>query len=78
VSATNIAFNELQGQLTFIDLAGSYALTDKLKVTAGAENLFNKYTNYEQFLSSTGRKYIVGSPYENDGRQVYLRGAISF
>jgi iron complex outermembrane receptor protein len=78
VSTTAQQFDELQGALTFIDLAGSYAVTDKVKVTAGAENLFNKFTDREKYLYTVGRKYITGSPYENDGRQVYLRANVSF
>ena len=78
VSSTSTDFNELQGALTFIDLSGTYALTDKVKVTAGAENLFNKFTQREQYLWTVGRKYITGSPYENDGRQVYLRATVNF
>jgi iron complex outermembrane receptor protein len=78
VSSTSTDFNEWQGALTFIDVSGTYSLTDKVKVTAGAENLFNKFTQREQFLWTVGRKYITGSPYENDGRQVYLRATVSF
>jgi iron complex outermembrane receptor protein len=78
VSSTGTNFNELQGALTFIDVAGTYALTDNVKVTAGAENLFNKFTQREQYLWTVGRKYITGSPYENDGRQVYLRATVNF
>ena len=78
VSTTGTQFNELQGALTFIDLAGTYAVTEKVKVTAGAENLFNKFTDRERYLWTVGRKYITGSPYENDGRQVYLRAQVNF
>jgi iron complex outermembrane receptor protein len=78
VSTTGTQFNQLQGALTFVDVAGTYALTDNVKLTAGAENLFNEYTDRERYLFTVGRKYITGSPYENDGRQVYLRANIAF
>jgi iron complex outermembrane receptor protein len=78
VSTTSQQFDQLQGALTFFDVAGSYSLTDSVKVTAGAENLFNKFTDRERYLFTVGRKYITGSPYENDGRQVYLRANVSF
>jgi hypothetical protein len=38
----------------------------------------SKFTQREQFLWTVGRKYITGSPYENDGRQVYLRATVNF
>jgi iron complex outermembrane receptor protein len=78
VSTTSREFNQLQGALTFIDVAGTYAVTDNVKVTAGAENLFNKYTDRERYLFTVGRKYITGSPYENDGRQLYVRANVTF
>jgi len=78
VSTTGTEFNQLQGALTFFDLAGTYSLTDNVRVTAGAENLFNKFTDRERYLWTVGRKYITGSPYENDGRQVYVRATIAF
>lgn len=78
VSSTGPEFNQLQGALTFVDLAATYAAPANVHVTAGAENVFNKFTDRERYLWTVGRKYITGSPYENDGRQVYVRASFAF
>lgn len=78
VSNSGEEFNQLQGALTFFDLAATFAATDNVTLTAGAENVFNKFTDRERYLWTVGRKYITGSPYENDGRQLYVRAAVSF
>jgi iron complex outermembrane recepter protein len=77
-STTDPAFNQTVGEEVFLDLAATYAATDTINVTLGADNLLDSYSDKAQFLTFVGRVYPTGLPYENDGRQAYLRVGIKF
>jgi iron complex outermembrane receptor protein len=76
--ASNANLNQPVGSETFIDLFGTYALTKDVDITVGAENLLDNYTELTQFNQALGRKYPGQVPYENDGRQAYVRVGIRF
>ncbi|HTU68604.1 MAG TPA: TonB-dependent receptor [Steroidobacteraceae bacterium] len=78
-SATSPVYEDI-GQETFLDLIGSYELSDSVNVTLGVENLLDNYTQKVQLLAerNNGRLYPRGVPYDNDGRQFYARVGIRF
>jgi iron complex outermembrane receptor protein len=77
-STTDPAFNQTVGEEVFVDIAASYAATDSISVTLGADNILDNYSDKAQFLTYVGRVYPTGLPYENDGLQGYLRLGVKF
>ncbi len=76
--ASNASLNQPVGAQTFVDLFGTFALNSAVDITVGAENLLDNYTPLTQFNQALGRKYPGQVPYENDGRQAYVRVGIRF
>ena len=72
------AQNQRVGQLTFVDISGTYAFSDSINVTAGLENVFDEYPERALYNTFVGIKYPRASPYEKDGRQAFVRLGLSF
>jgi iron complex outermembrane recepter protein len=77
-STTDASTNQLVGSEAFFDLASTYAATDNVSVTLGVEDIFDNYSDKALFNTFVGRVYPSGTPYENDGRQAYVRVGIRF
>jgi iron complex outermembrane receptor protein len=60
---------------TLVDLEGRYAVTKKLSLAVGADNLFDQYPDsYPANLNTTGNApYSNYSPFGRSGRYVYAR-----
>jgi iron complex outermembrane recepter protein len=65
---------------TFLDLTADFAASDTVNLTIGIENAFDNYADKVQStaLRNVGRQYPGGTPYENEGRQIYARMGIRF
>ena len=84
-----LIYNQKFGEEVFFDLAASYGFTPNLKLTLGAENLFNNYPDRAKFPNtleaaaagatpSNGRIYPSQRPYESDGARYYGRLNFAF
>ena len=51
----------------------SFALTERLTLRVGAENLFNAYPDEAALEVSKGLIYSRNAPYDTDGGQYYVR-----
>ncbi|HKR92360.1 TonB-dependent receptor [Novosphingobium sp.] len=72
-------FNQRFGPETFFDASVSYAVTEEVRVTLGAENIFNNYPDsYKGGLSFLGFRYPAFRPYEADGGRYYARVSAHF
>jgi len=78
-SATSPVYEDV-GAETFFDLIGNYNLSEGVSVTLGVENLLDNFTQHAGLVTerNNGRLYPRGTPYENEGRQVYARVGIRF
>lgn len=76
--------NQKFGEELFFDVAVSYLLTKGLRLTLGAENVFNNYPDKARFPNtqaaaaagsppSNGRVYASQRPYDADGGRYYGR-----
>lgn len=76
---TNPVYEDI-GAETFVDLVGSYAFNERVRLTVGVENLLDNYIQRAQLVTvrNNGRLYPGGAPYENDGRHVFTRVGIHF
>ena len=61
-----------------VDLSVSAELTDNLKLTVGAENLFDTYPDEATFQASRGLIYSRNAPYDTDGGLWYARVSAKF
>ena len=61
------------GARTFVDLSASAAITEQVKVTIGAENIFNTYPDEATFQASRGLIYSRNAVYDTDGGLYYVR-----
>lgn len=61
-----------------VDLSVSAQLTDALKLTVGAENLFDTYPDEATFQASRGLIYSRNAPYDTDGGLWYARLSAKF
>ncbi|WP_454760971.1 TonB-dependent receptor plug domain-containing protein [Caulobacter segnis] len=61
-----------------VDLSVSAELTDKIKLTVGAENLFDTYPDEATFQASRGLIYSRNAPYDTDGGLWYARISAKF
>ena len=61
------------GARTFVDLSLSAAITDQVKVTVGAENIFDTYPDEATFQASRGLIYSRNAVYDTDGGLYYVR-----
>jgi iron complex outermembrane receptor protein len=66
------------GGKTFVDLSATARLTDSLKLTVGAENLFDTYPDEATFQASRGLIYSRNAVYDTDGGLYYARLAVAF
>ncbi|OYX05914.1 MAG: TonB-dependent receptor [Caulobacter vibrioides] len=63
---------------TLIDLSVSAQVTSAIKLTVGAENLFDTYPDEATFQASRGLIYSRNAPYDTDGGLWYARLAAKF
>lgn len=63
---------------TLIDLSVSAQVTQAIKLTVGAENLFDTYPDEATFQASRGLIYSRNAPYDTDGGLWYARLAAKF
>ena len=71
--------NQRFGSEVFVDLSASYAVTEAVKLTVGAENLFSNYPDrYTGGLYAQGLRYPSYRPYEADGGRYYARISARF
>ena len=63
---------------TLIDLSVSAQVTPNIKLTVGAENLFDTYPDEATFQASRGLIYSRNAPYDTDGGLWYARLAAKF
>ena len=63
---------------TLIDLSVSAQVTPAIKLTVGAENLFDSYPDEATFQASRGLIYSRNAPYDTDGGLWYARLAAKF
>lgn len=63
---------------TLIDLSVSAQITPAIKLTVGAENLFDTYPDEATFQASRGLIYSRNAPYDTDGGLWYARLAAKF
>lgn len=61
-----------------VDLSVSAQLTDAIKLTVGAENLFDTYPDEATFQASRGLIYSRNAPYDTDGGLWYARLSAKF
>jgi iron complex outermembrane recepter protein len=66
------------GSMVLFDLSASYDITDALRLSAGAENLFNAYPARATYQASRGLKYSRNAPYDTDGGQYFARLDVKF
>ncbi|MEH6810461.1 MAG: TonB-dependent receptor [Hyphomonas oceanitis] len=61
------------GSELFVDASVSFALTERLTLRIGAENLFDAYPDEAALEVSKGLIYSRNAPYDTDGGQYYIR-----
>ena len=66
------------GARTLVDLALTATVNDKVKVTVGAENLFDTYPDEATFQASRGLVYSRNAAYDTDGGLYYARINVQF
>jgi iron complex outermembrane receptor protein len=65
--------------LAMVDLDVSYDVTDRLTMTAGAENLFNTYPDRTKTVEAfIGFKYPLIQPYDGAGGRAFARATYRF
>jgi iron complex outermembrane receptor protein len=77
---TTAAFDFTLGAKTVVDLEARYALTPKLNLALGADNLFDAYPETQSpALNSTGNTpFSTFSPFGFSGRFIYARANYAF
>lgn len=84
-----LPFNQKFGDETFFDVLAGYEFVKGLRLTVGAENVFNNYPDKAKYpntladaaagkVPSTGRIYPSQRPYESDGGRYYARLTADF
>ncbi|WP_297506403.1 TonB-dependent receptor [uncultured Caulobacter sp.] len=66
------------GAKTLVDLSLSAAISQHMKLTVGAENLFDTYPDQATFQASRGLIYSRNAPYDTDGGLWYARLSAKF
>ena len=61
------------GAEVLFDISAIYTLRDTIKITLGAENLFDSYPDRALYQAVRGLIYSRNSPYDSDGGRYYLR-----
>ncbi|MDB5934661.1 MAG: TonB-dependent receptor, partial [Massilia sp.] len=77
---TTAAFDIALGAKTVVDLEARYAVTSKLNIAVGADNLFDTYADtLPPALNTTGNTpFSTFTPFGFSGRFVYARASYSF
>lgn len=84
-----LIYNQKFSEEIFFDVAASYLVTKGLRLTLGAENVFNNYPDKARFpntpedaaagaIPRNGRIYPSQRPYEADGGRYYARVNFDF
>lgn len=76
-NATGDIFQEFGSAILF-DASVSYAFSDSLNITVGAENLFDTYPDEATFQANRGLIYSRNAPYDTDGGQYFVRLGVRF
>ena len=66
------------GSESFLDLAVSWRLNERLSLRVGGENVFDDYPDEAEFQASRGLIYSRNAPYDTDGGFYYLRMDATF
>lgn len=61
------------GSLPMLDASITYALNNRWRLRAGAENIFNAYPDEAELQRSKGLIYSRNAPYDTDGGLFYIR-----
>ncbi|HEY5801617.1 MAG TPA: TonB-dependent receptor, partial [Burkholderiaceae bacterium] len=77
---TTAALDFVMKPKTLVDLEGRFALTDKISIAAGADNVFDQYPGaLPAALNTTGNAPFSNfSPFGRSGRFIYARATYSF
>ena len=77
---TTAAFDVKLGAKTVVDLEARYAVTSKLSLAIGADNLFDAYPEtLPPAINSTGNTpFSTYTPFGFSGRFIYGRASYSF
>jgi iron complex outermembrane receptor protein len=77
---TTSAFDISLGAKTVVDLEARYALTSKLNLALGADNLFDAYPEtLSPALNTTGNTpFSTFAPFGFSGRFIYARASYAF
>jgi iron complex outermembrane receptor protein len=57
----------------FTDLSATYQLSDSIKLSGGAENIFDSYPEEATYQANRGLIYSRHAPYDTDGRNVFMK-----
>ena len=66
------------GSIFLFDAAVSAAVTDRIQITVGAENLFDTFPEEATFQANRGLIYSRNAPYDTDGGLYYVRLGFSY
>ena len=66
------------GAQVLFDLAVTAEVREGVKITVGAENLFDTYPDEATFQASRGLIYSRNAVYDTDGGRYYARLAVKF
>lgn len=70
--SADVVFQDFNS-ITLVDVAVTYQLSDKVRLRAGAENVFNTYPDESRNQANRGLIYSRNAPYDTDGGKVYFR-----
>ncbi|MBB5942908.1 MULTISPECIES: TonB-dependent receptor plug domain-containing protein [Xanthomonas] len=66
------------GAIALLDLSATYALSERLSLRIGADNVLDTYPDKATFQASRGLVYSRNAPYDTDGRNVYAQLRLRF
>jgi iron complex outermembrane receptor protein len=66
------------GSITFVDLLASYRLNDAVRLSVGADNIFDAYPDKAKWQAFRGLVYSRNAPYSTDGAYYFLRADVAF
>ena len=80
VPGTTLANDQTLTPKTVVDLEGTYAITENIRISVGADNVFDEYPDaLRPALNSTNNTpFTSTSPFGYGGRFVYARAALDF
>ncbi len=76
-NATGDIFQRFGG-IALFDFSLTWQPTSNLRLTAGAENVFNRYPDEATFQANRGLIYSRNAPYDTDGGHWYVRLGLDF